>query len=103
MGIDDYVEWARKTGPEEITADVSGAQLALLGLSFIGDAGEVAEVVKNRLRDGVLDRGRLVYELGDVAYHWARLCAAAGVTPSELLDRSRRNVEARLAKRAAAS
>ncbi len=103
MGIDDYVEWARRAGPEETTAEATDAHLAMLGLSLLGDAGEVADVLKRRLRDGVLDRGRLAYELGDVVYYWARLCAVTGVAPSTLLDQSRRTIEARLAKRAQGS
>lgn len=103
MGIDDYVEWARRVGPEETTAEATDAHLAMLGLSLLGDAGEVADVLKRRLRDGVLDRGRLAHELGDVVYYWARLCAVTGVAPSTLLDQSRRNIETRLAKRAQGS
>ena len=59
--------------------------------------------MRKRLRDGMLDREHLAYELGDVAYHRARLCAVTGIGPSELLDRSRRNIEARLAKQSRGS
>ena len=100
MGIDDYVEWARRTGPEETTAEASDVHLAFLGLSLLGDAGEVADVLKAPLRHGVLDRERLAHELGDVLYYWARLCAVTGVPASTLLEQSRRNIETRLANRA---
>lgn len=103
MGIDEYVEWARRSGPEETTAEASDAHLAILGLSLLGDAGEVADILNRRLRDGVLDRERLAHELGDVVYYWARLCAVTGVAPAALLEQSRRNIEARLAKRAKGS
>jgi len=103
MSIDDYVEWARSVGPVETTPDATDGHLALLGLGLVADAGEVADLLKKRLRDGALDREHLAYELGDVAYYWARLCAVTGITPSELLARSRRNIEARLAKRAKGS
>ena len=103
MQIDDYVEWARKAEQVEVTAEVSDVQLAIMGLSLLGDAGEVADMLKRRLRDGVLDRERLANELGDVLYYWARICAVTGVTPSTLLDQSRRNIEPRLARRAQAS
>ena len=99
MNIDDYVEWARKSGPEETTPEASDAHLAILGFSLLGDASEVGEIVKRRLRDGQFDRERLAHELGDVIYYWARLCAATGTPPSMVLDRSRSNIEARLAKR----
>src|SRR5258707_8874741 len=103
MNIDEYVEWARNVGPVKTAPDATAGHLALLGLGLVGDAGEVADLLKNRLRDGVLDRERLAYELGDVLYYWARLCAVTGVTPSELLDRSRRTIDGRQAKRSQAA
>jgi NTP pyrophosphatase (non-canonical NTP hydrolase) len=100
MTIDEYVEWARSAGPDKTAPDANAEHLAFLALGLVGDAGEVADLLRKRLRDGILDRDHLAYELGDVLYHWARLCAVTGIAPSELLDRSRRNIEARLAKRA---
>jgi NTP pyrophosphatase (non-canonical NTP hydrolase) len=88
----------RRTGGDD--AGRHGGTLALLGLGLLGDAGEVADLLKKRLQDGSLDRDHLAHELGDVAYYWARLCAVTGITPSELLDRNRHSIEARLAKRA---
>ncbi|MCW5745822.1 MAG: pyrophosphatase [Alphaproteobacteria bacterium] len=98
--MDDYGEWARRAEFDAATAEASDVLLARLGLGLVSDAAEVAGLVGRRLREGTLDRDHLAYELGDVAYYWARLCAVAGVTPSEVLARSRRNIEARLAKRA---
>ena len=103
MEIDEYAAWARGAGGLESSEQSSDAHLAILGLSLVGDAGEVAEVLKQRLRDGVLDRDRLAHELGDVIYYWARLCAVAGIAPSALLERSRSGRQARLAKGAARS
>lgn len=103
MDIDDYAEWARQAGGEETTPDSPDIHLAILAFSLIGDAGEVGEMIKRRLRDGTLDRERLAYELGDVIYYWARLCAASGVAPSAVLAESRGHIEARLATRAASS
>lgn len=100
MGIDEYAEWARRVGGEETIADASDAHVAILALSLLGDASEVGEVVKRRLRDGRFERERLAHELGDVIYYWARLCAVADVSPSTVLERSRRNIEERLTKRA---
>jgi NTP pyrophosphatase (non-canonical NTP hydrolase) len=97
MDIDKYVEWARSVGPEKTASDASETHLASLALGLLGDAGEVADLVKRRLRDGSLDRDRLALELGDVLYYWARLCAVSGAVPSELLERSRRAIEARQA------
>src|SRR5262245_5115326 len=99
MSIDEYVEWARSVGPNATTPEASEAHLAFLCLGLLGDAGEVADLVKNRLRDGTFDRERLAYELGDVLYYWARLFAATGAAPSELLEKSRKMIEGRAAKR----
>jgi NTP pyrophosphatase (non-canonical NTP hydrolase) len=99
MSIDEYVEWARNVGPIQTTPEATEGHLALLGLGLISDAGEVADLLKKRLSGENLDGEHLAYELGDVLYYWARLCAVTGVTPSELLDRSRSNIEARRAKR----
>jgi len=103
MSIDEYVEWARSVGPTKTSPDATEGHLALIGFGLVGDVGEVADLLRKRLRDGMLDREHLAYELGDVAYHRARLCAVTGIGPSELLDRSRRNIEARLAKQSRGS
>ena len=100
MDIDDYAAWARQSGPEPTTADSPDTHLSILAFSLMGDASEVGEIVKRRLRDGTLDRDRLAYELGDVIYYWARLCAVSGHAPSAILEESRRHIEERLAKRA---
>lgn len=101
MNIDDYVAWAQRVGSAGMTAQTTAEhQLALLGLGLVADAGEVADLLKKYLRDGALDRDHLAHELGDVAYYWAQLCAATGIGPSEVLERSRRSIEGRLATRA---
>jgi NTP pyrophosphatase (non-canonical NTP hydrolase) len=100
MDIDAYAEWASSTAPAPTEAEATGTHLAELGLGLVGDAGEVADLIKKCLRDGVLDREHLAHELGDVLYYWARLCAVTSLRPSELLERSRRSIEARLANRA---
>jgi NTP pyrophosphatase (non-canonical NTP hydrolase) len=103
MSIEEYVAWARGTASAEAVAWPSRDYLAMAGLGLAGDAGEVADMVKKYLRDGVLDRERLAHELGDVLFYWAQLCAVTSVDPAELLQRSRRSIEARLARRAAGS
>lgn len=52
------------------------------------------------MRDGSMNKDRLVYELGDLVFHWACLVAELGQSPSALLARSREQIEARLAARA---
>ncbi len=44
MDIDSYATWAQKVTRSETKTD-----LAIVALSMLGDAGEVADVVKNDL------------------------------------------------------
>ena len=97
MTIDDYATWTttikRPYGNENEEVD-----LAYLGLGLAGEAGEVAEVIKKRLRSGEWNGDHLADELGDVIYYWAKLCLVAGEKPSEVLERSKRKIEGREAK-----
>jgi len=98
MTIDEYARWAAavaKPGALGSRFEV----LAYLGLGLSGEAGEVADTIRRQIRDGALNEDRLVYELGDLVFHWACLCAELGRLPSEMLEQSRRNIEARLAAR----
>ena len=99
MNIDDYVEWARNTGPIKASPAVTNEHLGVLCLALVSDVGEVANVIVRRVRDGTFNRELFAYELGDVIFHLARLCAVTGIAPSELLNRSRNNIEERVAKR----
>jgi hypothetical protein len=48
------------------------------------------------MREGDRQRERLAGELGDVWHYWTRLCVASGITPAELLLRSRAKIGGRL-------
>ena len=102
MMIDEYAAWAAKVTPARLGAAASTEerQLTYLVLALAGEAGELADHVKNVLRDGTWDRDRLASELGDVIFYWAGLCAMAGCVPSELLERSVTTIEMRIAKQA---
>ncbi len=97
MTLDDYAAWAATLpAPKGPAGDLDGA-LAYLGLGLAGEAGEVADLIKTALRDGrPADPAALADELGDVAYDWVRLCAAAGVTPQDVLAGSRAKIAARV-------
>ena len=96
MTIDEYAEWAAAVRP---AGNTPAERLAYLALGLIGEAGELADTIRKMMREDTLDEARLVYELGDIAYHWAALCAELGQTPSALLARSQANIAARLATR----
>jgi NTP pyrophosphatase (non-canonical NTP hydrolase) len=97
MTIDEYAGWVAAIA--QPTLESRAQRLAYLGLGLVGEAGELADTIRRSMRDGALDEDRLVYELGDLIYHWACLCAELGQAPSALLASSQANIEARLAAR----
>lgn len=61
------------------------------GLGIVGEAGEVADIIKKHLCQGHdLDRNELMSELGDVLWYIAELCYVSGFS---LEDVARRNIE----------
>jgi NTP pyrophosphatase (non-canonical NTP hydrolase) len=96
MEIDQYALWAANipVGTPPIKAEAELLSYLCLGLT--GEAGEIAGLMKKRLRDGTWSGDAAADELGDLAYYFARLCAALGKVPSEILDRSVGKIEARL-------
>ena len=94
MTIDEYGEWAAGDRSPGQSRD---ERLIYCALGLFGEAGEIADTIRKMMRGGALDEDYLVYELGDVLYHWACLVAELGQTPSEMLELSRSNIEARRA------
>lgn len=98
MTIEDYTQWvAGISKPGKSCYE----RLSYAALALIGEAGEVCDNVKNLIRDGVLDEDYLAYELGDLIYSWTSLCIELGRAPSDVLAKSRTNIEQRIATRAA--
>src|SRR5271168_4346758 len=97
MTIDEYGQWAAAAPQPDFASRAE--RLAYLGLGLAGEAGEVADSIRRMTLDGTLNEDRLVYELGDLIFHWACLCAELGQSPSAMLAGSRANIEARLAAR----
>jgi len=97
--IEEYARWAQAVESRLPEADADSQWLAYLALGLAGEAGEAVETVKRRLRDGVWRPEHLAEELGDVAWYWVRLCAAAGRSPGEILEASMRKIDAKLAAR----
>lgn len=60
-----------------------------------GEAGEVADKIKKHLRDGKLDIGSVIYELGDVCWYIARLAEAFGYQFEDVLEINRSKLESR--------
>jgi NTP pyrophosphatase (non-canonical NTP hydrolase) len=97
MTIDEYADWAASV-PQPSFSSVA-ERLAYPALGLAGEAGEVADTVRRSMREGNLEEGRLVYELGDLIFHWACVVTALGHSPSKLLAQSRDNIKVRLAAR----
>jgi len=99
MTLDEYAVWAAGIGADRRAAEPDPRALQEDALGFASEVGELAGVLAKWLRDGTLARDRLADELGDVAYHWARLSVVTGLASSTLLARSRAHVEWRRAGR----
>jgi NTP pyrophosphatase (non-canonical NTP hydrolase) len=97
MTLDEYVAWAEGIGARRRAGRPPDRGVLEAALGLASEIGEVAGVLVRGLRDGTWRPDRLADELGDVAYHWARLCALTGVAPSMLLARHRVHVEWRRA------
>jgi NTP pyrophosphatase (non-canonical NTP hydrolase) len=98
MTLDEYAQWAATIAKPGASRN---ERLTYLALALIGEVGEACDNIKNLIRDGKHDEDYLVYELGDLIYYWTCLCAELGQAPSDMLAKSRTNIEARLAERAA--
>src|SRR5947209_19900305 len=97
MTIDEFAAWAASVPQPNFASEAE--RLAYPALGLAGESGEVADTVRRSMRDGNLEADRLVYELGDVIFHWACLVTALGHSPSSLLAQSRENIKARNAAR----
>lgn len=96
MTLNDFGVWA-----DSIESKATGGDrdryLSYLGLGLASEAGEVATEVKKLLRDGVFDEARAAEELGDVMYHWVRMCRALGRKPEDILAATRAKIDAKVA------
>lgn len=60
--------------------------IQFFGLGLAGEAGEVANLIKKRWRDGEKHTADLKAECADVFAYDIMLAAALGMTPQDLLD-----------------
>lgn len=86
MDVKEYQLLTRKTAiyPQETF-------LEYLTLGLASEAGEVSGVVKKYIRkDNDLEtaKEKLVKELGDVMWYWARLCDELGLNPEEVMEKN---------------
>lgn len=78
MNLDTYQQQAGRTDPHAPgTRDALGNG----ALGLVGEAGEVAELIKKHLFHGhPIDKAAVTKELGDVLWYVARLAAALGIS-----------------------
>ena len=88
MEINEYQKFTATTAiyPEANLGTLG--EFAYLALGLTGEAGEVAEKVKKRIRDGTYDKELFTKELGDVFWYLSRLCTAVGVNAGDVLQQN---------------
>ena len=95
MEANKYQDWTVTTAIYPGAGLGDDRELTYLALGLNGEAGEVADKIKKYLRDGKLDIGGIVYELGDVCWYIARLADALGYDFEDLLTINHAKLEDR--------
>lgn len=95
MQANDYQEWTLTTAIYPGAGTGNDQELSYLALGLNGEAGEVADKIKKHLRDGKLDIGGIIYELGDVCWYIARLSEALGYELEDVLTINNAKLERR--------
>lgn len=86
MDANSYQNWTLSTAIYPGAGTGNDAELSYLALGLNGEAGEVADKIKKHLRDGKLDIGGIVFELGDCLWYCARLAESLGYSLEDVLD-----------------
>ncbi len=91
MTPDEYSKWRHTTDvyPQDVTTT------AFYGLGLCGEAGEVAEKIKKRYRDGTLDAKQVAFELGDALWYLTAIADDMGYTLQDILDLNVEKLESR--------
>lgn len=93
MNIKEYLLLTRETAIYPKTTF-----LEYLTLGLASEAGEVSGVVKKYIRqDFSLENAqeKLVKELGDVLWYWARLCDELGLNPEDIMEQNIQKLQQR--------
>jgi NTP pyrophosphatase (non-canonical NTP hydrolase) len=95
MNANSYQQWTLSTAIYPGASTGNDQELTYLALGLNGEAGEVADKIKKHLRDGKLDIGGIIYELGDVCWYVARLAEAFGYQFEDVLEINHSKLESR--------
>jgi NTP pyrophosphatase (non-canonical NTP hydrolase) len=91
MTLNGYQTWAAGTAlPTALSKEY-------LSLGLVGEAGEVASLFAKAVRDsnGVVDREKLMKELGDVQWFVAVLSYKYGISLLDLVEANVKKIESR--------
>lgn len=95
MNANSYQQWTLSTAIYPGAGTGNDSELSYLALGLNGEAGEVADKIKKHLRDGKLDIGGIIYELGDVCWYVARLADSLGYSLEDVLAINNAKLESR--------
>ena len=95
MNANSYQQWTLSTAIYPGAGTGNDNELSYLALGLNGEAGEVADKIKKHLRDGKLDIGGIIYELGDVCWYVARLADSLGYSLEDILEINHSKLESR--------
>ena len=88
--IDDFAKWTRSNwfALEEKFDNLTPLDehdLHVMTLGLPEEVGEVLAVIKREVRDGNLNREKLIKELGDSIHYWSMICNYYGLKPSDVI------------------
>lgn len=86
MKLNKYQERAAETDEVYPVGEYGGAYISYLTLGLNGEAGEVAEIIKKRIRARRISgkEDMICNELGDVLWYLARIASYFGLTLDEV-------------------
>ncbi|CAB4126940.1 MazG Predicted pyrophosphatase [uncultured Caudovirales phage] len=87
MLLETYTGFTRLTAVYKEAMTGSDTELSYLGLGLVGEAGEVANELKRsyRLENNIIDKQKVLFELGDLFWYWIRLCDALNFDPEDVI------------------
>lgn len=95
MNANSFQDWTMSVAIYPGAGTGNDQELSYLALGLNGEAGEVADKIKKHLRDGKLDIGGIIYELGDVCWYVARLAESLGYELEDVLTINYSKLESR--------
>ena len=82
----NFSEYQSKAGETAVYPDETPLQYLALGV--VGEAGEIADKIKKKERDGELDRKDLSKEIGDVLWYLSQLAGELDMDLGEIAEQN---------------